>query len=80
VAPGGRLLFVSGQVKDPPEGIQVKRVGVRNDAAALGQLAAMASAGQLTLRVADVVGFDGAPDAHRRMAVGGLRGRMVLQP
>ena len=80
VGPGGRLLFLSGGVSDPPEGVQVKRVGVRLDAAALGQMASMAAAGKLTLRVADVLGFADAPEAHRRMAAGGVRGRLVLRP
>ncbi len=80
VAPGGRLLFLSGAVSDPPEGIQTRRIGVRPDAAALGEMATMAAAGRLTLRVADTVGFGDAPEAHRRMAAGGVRGRIVLQP
>ena len=33
----------------------------------------------LTLRVADVLPMDQAPEAHRRMEAGGVRGRIVLE-
>jgi NADPH2:quinone reductase len=37
-----------------------------------------ASKGELTLRVADVLPADQAAQAHRRLAEGGVRGRLVL--
>jgi NADPH:quinone reductase-like Zn-dependent oxidoreductase len=81
VAAGGRLLTLAGGVEgDPPEGVTVKGVGVRYDPAALAELATMASDGRLTLRVAEVLGFDRAADAHRAVEAGGTRGRVVLVP
>ncbi|MFE9098078.1 zinc-binding dehydrogenase [Streptomyces sp. NPDC007264] len=43
------------------------------------RLAELAAAG-LRLRVADVLPLDKVAEAHRRMAAGGLRGRLVLVP
>lgn len=80
VAPGGRLVTLSGSVSENPNGVIVKPVGVREDPDALGALAKMAAEGVLTLRVADVFGFDQAADAHTKFAAGGIRGRVVLQP
>ena len=42
------------------------------------ELAALVDAGVLTLRVADVLPASAAADAHRRLAAGGVRGRLVL--
>jgi NADPH:quinone reductase-like Zn-dependent oxidoreductase len=81
VAPGGRLLTLAGGVQgDPPEGVTVKGVGVRYDAAALGEMAQMAVAGKLTIRVAQELPFEQAAEAHRLVEGGGLRGRVVLKP
>lgn len=44
----------------------------------IGELAGLVDAGVLTLRVADVLPADQAADAHRRLAAGGVRGRLVL--
>jgi len=81
VAPGGRLLTLSGALTgDAPDDVTIKRVGVRVDSSALRELAAMAGDGRLTLRVADVLPFSDAAEAHRRVGAGGVRGRIVLQP
>lgn len=45
---------------------------------ALRQLVSYAAAGDLTLRVADVLPAEQAATAHRRLAAGGVRGRLVL--
>jgi len=44
----------------------------------IGELAALVDAGVLTLRVADVLPASAAAEAHRRLAAGGVRGRLVL--
>jgi NADPH:quinone reductase len=48
------------------------------NAAALEHLASAVTRGALTPRVADVCSAGRAPDVHRRMAAGGVRGRLVL--
>lgn len=79
VAKGGRLLTLSGRLASTPEDRTVKAVGVRNNVEALETLAQMAGNGELTLRVADVLPFEQAAEAHSRFASGGVRGRLVLQ-
>ena len=44
----------------------------------IAELAALVDAGVLTLRVADVLPASAAAEAHRRLAAGGVRGRLVL--
>ncbi|MEV6108641.1 NADP-dependent oxidoreductase [Streptomyces sp. NPDC051940] len=50
------------------------------DGARLGELAALADKGVLTLRVADTLPLERAADAHERLTRGGVRGRLVLVP
>ena len=45
----------------------------------LDRLRQQAEDGTLTLRIADVVTPEQAPEAHRRLAAGGTRGRIVIQ-
>ncbi|SOD86993.1 NADP-dependent oxidoreductase [Streptomyces sp. Ag109_G2-15] len=45
---------------------------------ALEELAALAEKGVLTLRTADVLAPERAPEAHRRLEAGGVRGRLIL--
>ncbi|MFB6894015.1 alcohol dehydrogenase catalytic domain-containing protein [Kitasatospora sp. NPDC056327] len=61
-------------------GIRVANVWIAADGAALAGLSALAARGALTLRVADTLPLERAADAHRRLAAGGLRGRLVLVP
>jgi len=42
-------------------------------------LRSLAEAGTLTLRVARVLPAEQAPEAHRRLEAGGVRGRLVLR-
>jgi len=44
----------------------------------IAELAGLAGQGVLTFRVADVLPAERAADAHRRLAAGGVRGRLVL--
>jgi NADPH:quinone reductase-like Zn-dependent oxidoreductase len=48
------------------------------DTAALDRLARQAEDGTLTLRVARVLPAAEAAEAHRQLAAGGVRGRLVL--
>ncbi|MBF6164324.1 NADP-dependent oxidoreductase [Streptomyces gardneri] len=78
---GGR--FVSISVPNTPiplRGIDVRTVLVRADRAQLDDLVARVDAGELTLRIAETLPLTSVADAHRRLAAGGLRGRLVLVP
>ncbi|WP_026412285.1 NADP-dependent oxidoreductase [Actinomadura oligospora] len=61
-------------------GTRVRNVWFHADAAQLEHLVALADAGRLTTRVAGVLPLEDAAKAHIRLAEGGLRGRLVLQP
>ena len=50
------------------------------DAAGLGELAHRVVAGELTVRIADVLPLERYRDAYRRLERGGLRGKIVLTP
>ncbi|QNS07622.1 NADP-dependent oxidoreductase [Streptomyces xanthii] len=73
---GAHVTVVGGAVPLPLRGIRVHRQWISADGAALAELAAL----KLTLRVADVLPLERAAEAHRRVAEGGLRGRLVLVP
>ncbi|MFJ9827351.1 NADP-dependent oxidoreductase [Streptomyces sp. NPDC101160] len=72
--------LVAGGAPYPLRGIRVLPVWVRADTADLTRLASLADAGDLTPRVAATLPLTEAPEAHRRLAKGGLRGRVVLVP
>jgi D-arabinose 1-dehydrogenase-like Zn-dependent alcohol dehydrogenase len=61
-------------------GIRVHTVLVGADGDRLRRLAGLAEAGVISARVAGVHALDEAPAAYRKMAGGGLRGRLVLVP
>lgn len=73
---GGALVSVLGNAPAPLRGIRVGNVWIRADGA---RLAGLAAAG-LRTRVADVLPLERVAEAHRRLAAGGLRGRLVLVP
>jgi NADPH2:quinone reductase len=78
---GGGLAVVRGWDGPADRGIHVHPVRVTEaatDHARLLRLRDQASTGELTLRVADVLPADQAAQAHRRLAEGGVRGRLVL--
>ncbi|MGI5128745.1 NADP-dependent oxidoreductase [Pseudonocardia sp. CA-107938] len=78
---GGAFVSVHlGSAPPPLRGSRVTRVAVRADGRRLRQLSELAAAGRLTARVADVLPLAQAAEAHRRLADGGLRGRLVLTP
>ncbi len=61
-------------------GISPQTVQVQPDAGALAELADIAAAGKLTVRVAEVLPLERFRDAYGRLASGGLRGKVVLTP
>jgi NADPH:quinone reductase-like Zn-dependent oxidoreductase len=81
VRDGGGLAVVRGWDGPVDRGIRLHKVWVASaatDHARLLRLRDQASTGVLTLRVADVLPADQAARAHRRLAEGGVRGRLVL--
>ena len=78
---GGGIACVRGWDGDAERGITVHRVLVSEYAKnqpALDKLAAAVAAGKLTLRVAETFPPERAADAHRKLAAGGVRGRLVI--
>ena len=81
VREGGRVTTVRGYRGDGRTGIEVLPVLVRRvaeDHAALDRLREQAEQGVLTLRVARTFPAEEAAEAHRVLAGGGVRGRLVL--
>ncbi|MGW0203976.1 NADP-dependent oxidoreductase [Nonomuraea sp. NPDC003201] len=72
--------LVAGGAPLPLRGTQVFDHWIRADGARLADLVALVEAGSLTLRVAEALPLDQVAAAHRRLAKGGLRGRLVLVP
>ncbi|MEJ3655763.1 zinc-binding dehydrogenase [Actinomycetes bacterium KLBMP 9759] len=64
----------------PLRGITVHEVFIRADARVLAELAALAADGTISTRVAEIYPLADAVNAYRRLAKGGLRGRVVLVP
>jgi NADPH:quinone reductase len=81
VRDGGQVTTVRGYRGDGQRGLQVHPALVRRvatDRAALDRLRQQASDGVLTLRVARTFPAAEAAEAHRLLARGGVRGRLVL--
>ncbi|MYQ31125.1 MULTISPECIES: NADP-dependent oxidoreductase [unclassified Streptomyces] len=81
VADGGALVALRGWQGPAEGGVTVAPVfvaGVRGDTALLDALRLQAEQGVLSLRVAKVLPASDAAEAHRLLAAGGLRGRLVL--
>jgi NADPH:quinone reductase-like Zn-dependent oxidoreductase len=78
---GGSFAAVAAGAAPPPlRGTRVANVWIRSDGHQLAELAALVDAGRLTLRVAGTLPLHEARAAHERLAGGGLRGRLVLEP
>ncbi|GAA3369750.1 NADP-dependent oxidoreductase [Streptomyces antimycoticus] len=79
IADGGT--FVTTRLDALPQaerGIRVRLTQVGADASMLTTLSDMAASGELALRVAETYPLEEAAKAHKRLAAGGLRGRIVL--
>ena len=75
---GSFVAVAAGAAPAPLRGTRVHNVWIRTDGPKLAELAAMADARQLTPRVAATLPLEEVAAAHRRVAAGGLRGRIVL--
>jgi NADPH:quinone reductase-like Zn-dependent oxidoreductase len=78
---GGTFVALVAPFAPPP--LRATRVIVQEvfaDGARLAELAALVDAGRLTLRVAQKLPLADVAVAHKRLAGGGLRGRLVLLP
>ncbi|HEX3460416.1 MAG TPA: NADP-dependent oxidoreductase [Acidimicrobiales bacterium] len=81
VADGGGLVTVKGWTGPSERGIVIHPVSSfdsATDTRLFDRLRSQVEEGILTLRVADVLPAKEAADAHRRLAAGGIRGRLVL--
>ncbi|HEY1774999.1 MAG TPA: NADP-dependent oxidoreductase [Solirubrobacteraceae bacterium] len=77
----GTLIAVRPFAGESERGIDISLVLVGDYAtnqAALSELSRAAGAGELTLRVADTYPPERAGEAHRRLEVGGVRGRLLV--
>ncbi|HEX8967432.1 MAG TPA: NADP-dependent oxidoreductase [Chloroflexota bacterium] len=82
VRDNGQVASVRPFDGEPERGIRIHHVRVSDYArnqAALQRLADMVAAGQVTLRVAEVVPPERAAEAQQRLQAGGTRGRLVIQ-
>jgi len=81
VADGGGLVTLKGWTGPTERGIVIHPIssfGSATDTALFDRLRSQAQDGVLTLRVAHVLPAAKAAEAHRRLAAGGVRGRLVL--
>jgi hypothetical protein len=78
---GGAIASLKGWSGPAERGITVHPIsafGSVTDTALLEELRDLAEDGTLSLHVAEVMPATLAPEAHRRLAAGGIRGRIVL--
>lgn len=81
VKDGGAFATYRWWQQDPGRGITVHPISVRDEyhsGQKLEALRRLAEDGTLTLRVADRLPAEKAPEAHRMLEAGGVRGRLVL--
>jgi NADPH:quinone reductase len=81
VRDGGQLMAVRPFQGQTERDIKISLVLVGShlhEGARLAELADLAAKGVLTLRIAEVLPAERAAQAHRRLAAGGVRGRLVL--
>jgi NADPH:quinone reductase-like Zn-dependent oxidoreductase len=77
---GTFVALIAGAAPPALRGTAVHTVFVRAEGSQLSHLVALVDSGKLTLRVAETLPLAKAAVAHRRLAEGGLRGRLVLIP
>jgi NADPH:quinone reductase len=77
---GAFVTSVPTAVPEPARGIAPQTVQVQPDAEAAGELARRAAAGELTIRVAEILPLERFRDAYARLERGGMQGKVVLTP
>lgn len=77
---GAFATTVPNAVPEAARGIDPETVQVQPDAGATAELAERAAAGELTVRVAEVLPFERFRDAYARLERGGIHGKIVLTP
>ena len=77
---GAFVTSVPTAVPDAARDIAPQTVQVQPDADAAAELAHDAAAGELTVRVADILPLERFRDAYTRLERGGLHGKIVLTP
>jgi NADPH2:quinone reductase len=78
--PGGRIAsIVDTDPAKGADGIAGHYVFVRPSAKELYELASLADEGLLVPEIAGVLGLEQAPEAHRRIRDGHVRGKLVLE-
>jgi len=81
VRDGGRFVStVTGVLPHPERGIVPEAFTVAENGADLARASRLVDEGVLTLRVARDLPFDGVQEAHRLLALGGSRGKILLHP
>ena len=78
---GGKLATVRGFAGPSERGITIEPVRVTSylhNQEALDRLGHLVAKGRLTLRVAETFPPEEAANAHRKMAAGGIRGRLLI--
>jgi NADPH:quinone reductase-like Zn-dependent oxidoreductase len=81
VRDGGRFITsVPTAVPHAARGIDPETVQVQPDAEAVAELADRAAAGELTVRIADVLPLERFREGYVRLKRGGLHGKVVLTP
>jgi NADPH:quinone reductase-like Zn-dependent oxidoreductase len=75
---GAFITSVPTAVPDSAREIAPTTVQVQPDAEALGDLAGRAAAGELTVRIAEVLPIERFHDGFERLAGGGVRGKLVF--
>ncbi|WP_405061222.1 NADP-dependent oxidoreductase [Kribbella sp. NBC_01505] len=77
---GQHAHFHSGPTPPPMRGITMHQILIQADGAELARLAELAAAGVISTRVAGTYPLADAATAYKRLAKGGVRGRLVLIP
>jgi NADPH:quinone reductase len=82
VRDGGAVATLRGGSAEPERDISIRPVAVSlylRESRRLDKLSQLAEQGKLQLRVAAALPPDQAPEAHRRLEAGGVRGRLVIE-
>ncbi|WP_159062529.1 zinc-binding dehydrogenase, partial [Streptomyces caniscabiei] len=77
---GGAFVSLLNSAPQSRREVRTPDLAWHTDAGRLAKLAAYAGAGLISLRVAKTYPLEQVADAHRALAEGGLRGRIVLVP